>query len=193
MIADKKASLQERAKICLQKRAYEKYKMYWLEQQREEGYDISNFNEEEGFCSECYVCFEEFSDSEFKDADCMETLLNDEDYILWRELEFAEIVELAEAEEWTVNVYHDEVLFQWDSPAGQDFNVSFSSEDAKDLANDLNERYNNFDCSYEAYIWLDNDGHGKNGAPYDMRDVYNDMEACGEKLRELAAKIQETA
>ena len=38
---------------------------------------------------------------------------------------------------------------------------------------------------YETYLWLDSDGHGKNGAPYDMKDLYEDMEACREIIYEL--------
>ena len=34
-------------------------------------------------------------------------------------------------------------------------------------------------------MWLDIDGHGKNGAPYDMRDVYDDMEAVNDMLWDL--------
>ena len=45
--------------------------------------------------------------------------------------------------------------------------------------------YDNYDCSYEAYLWLDNTGHGTNGAPYDMKDVYEDMEACEKMIFEL--------
>ena len=61
----------------------------------------------------------------------------------------------------------------------------------EEFSEQLQERYNNFDCSEETYLWLDNTGHGTNGAPYDMKDLYEDMEACEEMLRELACKLQE--
>ena len=43
----------------------------------------------------------------------------------------------------------------------------------------------------EAYIWLDDSGHGKNGAPHDMKDVYEDMEACKSMLGELVGVVNE--
>ena len=45
--------------------------------------------------------------------------------------------------------------------------------------------YNDFDVSYEAYLWLDNTGHGTNGAPHDMKAVYEDMEECEGFIYEL--------
>ncbi len=74
------------------------------------------------------------------------------------------------------------------SPAGQDFHVSAELEDMEieTLVNNLNSRYTDFDCSAETYLWLDNTGHGTNGAPYDMKELYEDMEACQEMIRDLA-------
>lgn len=72
------------------------------------------------------------------------------------------------------------------SPARQDFffNV-WTDGDGSSLDHDIFEYYDNFDVSLEAYLWLDSDGHGKNGAPYDMKDVYEDMEDCAEMIKEL--------
>lgn len=40
-------------------------------------------------------------------------------------------------------------------------------------------------------MWLDSDGHGINGAPYDMKDVYEDMEACQNMILELYIRIKQ--
>lgn len=78
------------------------------------------------------------------------------------------------------------------SSAGQDFGFSIDTEDSIEVfANNTLEYYNNFDVSYEAYIWLDESGHGKNGAPYDMKDVYEDMEECREFIKELYDLLME--
>ena len=45
--------------------------------------------------------------------------------------------------------------------------------------------YEDFDVSSEAYLWLDSDGHGTNGAPYDMKDLYEDFEACESAIYDL--------
>lgn len=83
--------------------------------------------------------------------------------------------------------------FQFYSPAGQDFYFSISKINAIDLDTlgaEIYDYYNCFDVSEAAYMWLDSTGHGKNGAPYDMKDVYEDMEACESKIYELFEIIQ---
>lgn len=79
------------------------------------------------------------------------------------------------------------------SPAGQDFSFEEKMEDNNvyALLNDIKNYYNRYDCSYEAYVWLDNTGHGANGAPYDMKDVYEDMEACQKMIFELWKSLSE--
>lgn len=72
------------------------------------------------------------------------------------------------------------------SPAGQDFSIIvYSKESSEDFIDQIYDRYNEFDVSEEAYLWLDENGHGKNGAPYNMKDVYEDMEWCKNQINEL--------
>lgn len=80
------------------------------------------------------------------------------------------------------------------SPAGQDFHVSAELEhlEIETLMDNLNSRYSDFDCSEETYLWLDDTGHGKNGAPYDMKDLYEDMEACQEMIMDLYKVFEES-
>lgn len=47
-----------------------------------------------------------------------------------------------------------------------------------------------YDVSYETYLWLDDEGHGSNGAPYDMKDVYEDMEWWKDSLENLANTLE---
>jgi len=42
----------------------------------------------------------------------------------------------------------------------------------------------------EAYLWLDSNGHGKNGAPYRMRDVLDDMEEAEKMIETLLDAIK---
>lgn len=53
------------------------------------------------------------------------------------------------------------------------------------MIDSIHQAFDNFDVSYEAYIWLDNTGHGTNGAPYEMRGVLEDMEACEQMILDL--------
>ena len=41
----------------------------------------------------------------------------------------------------------------------------------------------------EAYLWLDETGHGKNGAPYRMKDVVKDMEEAEKMIDRLLDAI----
>jgi hypothetical protein len=105
------------------------------------------------------------------------------------------IEKIAEELGWTVTWYKNSrtrsVMFSQYSPAGQDFNVELDYKTLGEIEDKLREYYDNYDPSYEAYLWLDESGHGKNGAPYEMIDVYNDMVACEEMIDELACAIEE--
>ena len=71
------------------------------------------------------------------------------------------------------------------SPEGQDFNITVYVDDLSDFDRALYDVYDNYDVSEETMLWLDSSGHGVNGAPYDMKDVYEDMEACKDALLDL--------
>ena len=75
--------------------------------------------------------------------------------------------------------------FQRYSPEGQDFFFEISGKTKDEFIQNIAEYYEGYDVSYEAYLWLDDWGHGRNGAPYDMKDVYEDMVACREYIWEL--------
>ena len=103
-----------------------------------------------------------------------------------------EIIEKIEGLGWTVDVLKEEEecwqLGQY-SPAGQDFFVVINADNKESIIEKLKEVYEDFDVSEEAYLWLDESGHGRNGAPYDMKDVYEDMQACKNMLERLYKEI----
>lgn len=73
------------------------------------------------------------------------------------------------------------------TPKFQDCGASIDTEgDAENFISNIREYAWLFDVSYETYIWLDDTGHGRNGAPYDMIDVYNDMLWWRNSLEELS-------
>ena len=111
---------------------------------------------------------------------------------------FEKIYEIAESEGWKADCYYVNnetelcVSFEKYSPAGQDFyfEVSVPNEEDEDtfyenVADAIFTYWDDFDVCYETYIWLDETGHGRNGAPYDMMDVYKDMEACKTMIHDL--------
>lgn len=99
--------------------------------------------------------------------------------------ELDNIINIAEELEWNVSIQEeteDHVIFDFGkfSPAGQDFHFQAEAEifDADYLKENIYAVYQDFDISAETYLWLDDTGHGANGAPYDMKDLYEDMEEC---------------
>ena len=77
--------------------------------------------------------------------------------------------------------------FQRYTMAGQDF--SFSAEmtgnDPDSLVDEIKAYYEDFDPDYEASLWIGTDGHGKNGAPYHIKDIVNDMEDAEAAIKTL--------
>lgn len=112
---------------------------------------------------------------------------------------FKKIYEIAEREGWKVDYsYTDEketeIMFSFEkySPAGRDFCFEVCVPNDEDeyviyesVADSIYTYFEGFDVSYETYIWLDENGHGKNGAPYDMSDVYKDTESCEKMIDDL--------
>lgn len=102
------------------------------------------------------------------------------------------VIEVAKKLEWNVAIkesYIDGCCFEFSklSPAGQDFNISVDGVEVIDsLIALIYKKYVDFDVSKETYLRLDESGHGKNGgAPYDMKDLYEDMEVCQEMILDL--------
>lgn len=118
--------------------------------------------------------------------------LSDDGKILGIELS-DELTSIIEKNDWSID-YEDDgtIYFSKYSPAGQDFGFYIESVNSiEELADKIYDQYNEYDVSEAAYLWLDEDGHGKNGAPYDMKDVYEDMEACQANIFELYEIIKE--
>lgn len=101
------------------------------------------------------------------------------------------MIEVAEKLDWSVHIDKNWYTISKFSPAGQDFNIEITADNVEEVVEKIKERCESFDCSEETYIWLDNSGHGKNGSPYDMKDLYEDMEACLEMMQELYEELEQ--
>lgn len=104
----------------------------------------------------------------------------------------SKIIAIAEANGWSVST--DEMRsgnidfeFSKYTPAGQDFNFSaeLTDDDAKTLIENIKSYYERFDVDEEASAWIGEDGHGKKGAPYHIKDIVRDMEAAEEMVYQL--------
>jgi len=101
------------------------------------------------------------------------------------------IVKVSEGLDWNVQLDDDGYCFSKYSNAGQDFNVEIAEKKLEKIVNELNKRCENFDCSEETHAWLDDTGHGTNGAPHDMKDLYEDMESCLVMMKESHKALKE--
>ena len=72
------------------------------------------------------------------------------------------------------------------SPAGLNFSFNINiTDNVEDFIQNIYDYYLNFDISDEAPLWVDEFGRCMNGVPYDMNDIYEDMEACESNIKEL--------
>lgn len=70
---------------------------------------------------------------------------------------------------------------------GQDYGFCAELTDNRinDFLDDVKRYCENFDPDYEAYLWIDYDGHGKVGAPYHIKDIVADMEEAEKLLKDF--------
>lgn len=107
------------------------------------------------------------------------------------------IVGIAENNGWTASIEdktNQKITFEFSkmTPAGQDFSFSASMED-NDYSNfieNVEEYYQAYDPDYEASLWIGNDGHGKNGAPYHIKDLIEDMLTAEKMIWELLVSFK---
>lgn len=110
------------------------------------------------------------------------------------------ITECAEAKGWSVHTSKNPKTGIWQfefsqfTKAGQDFNFSADMKDGDpdSLIKSVREFYEDFDPDGEAYLWIGKDGHGRNGAPYHIRDIVADMEDAEDMVLDLLASLEET-
>ena len=100
--------------------------------------------------------------------------------------------ERIEGRDYTVTDYDIEYYFGKHSSMGQDFGFYIEKEGTvEEFIDRIYDYYNDYDVSEAAYLWLDDSGHGKNGAPYDMKDIYEDMEECEGFILDLYELLKE--
>ena len=109
------------------------------------------------------------------------------------------IEQIANDNDWNCNMYktnagNEYIEFETHTPTGQDLIVTIGeceSVDLQGVCEKLYEYAENFDECKEAYLWLDNTGHGKNGAPYHMGDVLEDMVNAKQIIYDLSDAMKD--
>ena len=92
-------------------------------------------------------------------------------------------IQIAQRLGWSVTKDRYDIELQFYTDYGQDF--SFSVNRNEDYVKQVYDYYNSFDPDEEALLWVDDSGHGKNGAPYRLRDIITDMEEVEKELKKL--------
>lgn len=108
------------------------------------------------------------------------------------------VTKIAEDDDWNVRNYDktfDSVNLEFGkySSRGQDFTFSINCNTGAidEFIEAIENYYHGYDPSEETSIWLDSDGHGKNGAPHDLEDILEDMKECKENIWSLLERYKE--
>lgn len=76
------------------------------------------------------------------------------------------------------------------TPMDYDASFEVEAESIEQIVGDVRARAEEFDPDAEAALWIGPDGHGKNGAPYRIRDILDEMEEYGRRLKTLASELE---
>jgi hypothetical protein len=58
------------------------------------------------------------------------------------------------------------------------------------ISDAIEEFYDDYDIDYETSRWIGDDGHGKDDAPYHIKDILTHFEKVADKLHEISCKVQ---
>lgn len=67
-----------------------------------------------------------------------------------------------------------------------DGSTEIIAKDFAEFVREVQDLHECFDPDYEASLWIGPDGHGKNGAPFFIRDILAEMDALKKAYEELA-------
>ena len=105
----------------------------------------------------------------------------------WKDL----VKEVANGLGWSVDIDdNNNFMFEKDIQFQRNIGFMVTADNIESLCKEVSDYYFNFDVSYETYSWLDEKGHGKNGAPYDMSDVYDYIQMYNRKVKMLRDSLQ---
>ena len=107
-----------------------------------------------------------------------------------------ELLKVIEAEGWSVcpSIQDGKHIVEISvfSPAGEDFcpTIWYGDGSTQEFVEELGKYIDGYDVDEETYLWLGPDGHGKNGAPYHIKDLLADKEWCLSEMETLYEKLK---
>ena len=109
---------------------------------------------------------------------------------------YDKIVRMAGDTSWSVSIEDESyVEFSTYTTFGNDFGFAiriYRDDDLSDIIDRIKEYIDDFDVDYEAYLWIGADGHGKNGAPYHIKDIVSDMEDARDSMKKLVQAFEKS-
>lgn len=90
-------------------------------------------------------------------------------------------------------VYIDNTKFEFEKMIGTYdfvFAISYEEKSLQSLVIQIESYLKNFDVDYETSIWIGEDGHGKNGAPYHIKDILDEMYSAKEQIATLLYELK---
>lgn len=70
------------------------------------------------------------------------------------------------------------------------FAISYKEKSLQSFVFQIENYLKNFDVDYETSIWIGEDGHGKNGAPYHIKDILDEMYSAKEQIATLLYELK---
>lgn len=93
---------------------------------------------------------------------------------------------------WSIKEDGCYYLLSRKSPAGISVIIEFSKpKNMKKFIENVFDAYQKYDVSCETMNWVDGTGHGRNGAPYELEDVLNEIKWCKNSIAELWYELKE--
>ena len=99
---------------------------------------------------------------------------------------------------WTVSTDEEEDTvvfdFRYYTKHGLDYGfcAELTGNNFDGFLGEVERNCEDFDPDYEAYLWIGTDGHGKNGAPYRIKDIVSDMEQAEAMIEKLYETLKTT-
>lgn len=101
------------------------------------------------------------------------------------------IQDIAESNGWSIGIYKrkdgcfDVELEKFVNRYDYIIYICVNDCSVYEMVKGLSEYVESFDPDEEAMLWIGDDGHGGNGAPYSIRDILDTMDKCKEEADEL--------
>lgn len=108
------------------------------------------------------------------------------------------IWDIAESNDWSIRIDErrdgrfDVELEKFVNSYDYLISICLDNCSVNEMVRGLSEYVEDFDPDEDASLWIGDDGHGKNGAPYKIRDILDTMDKCKDEANELLRIYRES-